>query len=374
MIVAILLLASASAAAPPPSASVEDLLEAGKLDQAVSLARSQVLAKPDDVERRLAAAKALAARARRFEKVVEVQGSPSDLASGKVKVTKDDLDTATLSPTYDAAMYEEALLNLSEGIRRAPTRKDLRSMQLFLLTDGARIERASAALRDAVAKLPKEPGLAAELARFGAERTRCGDAAGGAQMLGIVADAFPEDAAVRADHGLSLARLGRKDEALAALDRAVASAPKDLRILRLRATAALILREYPRARSAYEAAFAAGRQDQDRFAAAVAAYGVDPAASKELFQELATPTASSPPAMIALAADFATAAAQGPASAAASNLAKKVVDGKQELLAIPLLDRYLKAKPGDRQAQERLSAVYRALGSPSLAAAVSKGR
>jgi tetratricopeptide (TPR) repeat protein len=271
-------------------------------------------------------------------------------------------------------MYEEALLHLAEGIKRAPQRKDLRSMQLFLLTDGARIERASAALREAVVKLPREPGLAAELARFGAERTLRGDAAGGVQMLGIVADAFPEDAAVRADYGLSLARLGKKDESLAALDRAVALAPKDLRILRLRATAALILRDYPRARAAYETAFTAGRQDNDRFAAAVAAYGTDPASSRELFQELATPTASAPAAMIALAGEFATVAAQGPGSVAASNLAKKVVDARQELLAIPLLDRYLKVKPADAPARERLAAVYRALGSPSLAAAVSKGR
>ena len=374
MILATLLLASAPVQVPAATPSVDDLLRAGKLDEAVATARAAVLAAPDDVDRRLAAAKALAAKARRVEKVVELQGSPSDLASGKVKVTKASLDAATISPAYDAAMYEEALLNLSEGIKRAPARKDLRSMQLFLLTDGARIERASAAMRDAIAKLPRQPGLAEELARFGAERTLRGDAAGGAQLLGIVADAFPEDAAVRADHGLSLARLAKKDEALVALDRAVTVAPRDLRILRLRATAALILREYPRARSAYEAAFAVGKQDHDRFAAAVAAYGADPAASKELFQELATPTASAPPSMIALAADFAGAASQGPGSTAASSLARKVVDGKQELLAIPLLDRYVRAKPADAEARERLASVYRALGSPALADAVSKSR
>lgn len=374
MILATLLLATAGATAPPAPASVDALVAAGKLDEAVTLARSEVLAKPDDVDRRFAAAKALAAKARRVEKVVQVQGSPSDLAAGKVKVTKESLDAANLSPTYDAAMYEEALLNLAEGIKRAPTRKDLRSLQLFLLTDGARLDRAAAALRDAIAKLPKAPGLASELARFGAERTLRGDAAGGAQMLGIVADAFPADAAVRADHGLSLARLGKKDEALAALDRAVASAPKDLRILRLRANAALILRDYPRARSGYDTAFATGKQDQDRFAAAVAAYGADPATSRDLFAELATPTASAPQAMLTLAGEFATAAAQGPGSTAASNLAKKVVDGKQELLAIPILDRYIRAKPADAAARERLAAVYRALGSPALAAAVSKGR
>jgi tetratricopeptide (TPR) repeat protein len=372
VILAILLVLTAGATSEP--AAIEALLEAGKLDEAVARSRSAVLAKPDDVAIRLAAAKALAAKARRVEKVVEVAGTPSDLASGKVKVSRETLDAGKLTPAYDAGLYEEALLNLGEGIKRAPARKDLRSMQLFLLTDGARIERAAGALRDAIAKLPKEAGLAAELARFGAERTRRGDPAGGAQLLGIVADAFPQEAAIRADLGLSLARLGRKDEALAALDRAVAVAPRDLRILRMRATSALILRDYPRARAAYEAAFAAGKQDSDRFAAAVAAYGNDPASSRDLFQELATPTASAPPAMLTLAAEFAAAAAQGPGSTAASNLATKVVGAKQELLAIPLLDRYLRAKPADAQARERLAAVYRALESPSLAAAVSKGR
>jgi tetratricopeptide (TPR) repeat protein len=372
MIVATLLLLTAGAASD--AAAIDALLQAGKLDEAVAKGRAAVLAKPDDVDVRHAAAKALAARARRVEKVVEVAGTPSDLASGKVKVTREALDAGRITPTYDAAMYEEALLNLGEGLKRAPARKDLRSMQLFLLTDGARIERAAAALREAIAKLPAEPGLPGELARFGAERTRRGDPAGGAQLLRIVADAFPQEAAIRADLGLSLARLGRKEEALAALDRAVSIAPKDLRILRMRATSALILRDYPRARSAYEAAFTAGKQDGDRFAAAVAAYGNDPASSKELFQELAAPSASAPPAMLTLAVDFATAAAQGPGSVAASNLATKVIGAKQELLAIPLLDRYLKAKPTDAQARERLAAVYRALESPSLAEAVSKGR
>lgn len=372
MILAILLLLATGGASGP--ASIDALLEAGRLDEAVAKGRASVLANPDDVEIRFAAAKALAARARRVEKVVEVAGSPSDLASGKVKVTREALDAGKITPTYDAAMYEEALLNLGEGLKRAPARKDLRSMQLFLLTDGARLERAAAALREAIAKLPAEPGLPAELARFGAERTRRGDPAGGAQLLAIVADAFPREAAIRADLGFSLARLGRKDEALAALDRAAAVAPRDLRILKMRATSALILREYPRARSAYEAAFAVGKQDADRFAAAVAAYGSDPASSKELFQELATPTASAPAAMLGLANEFASVAAQGPGSAAAASLAKKVAEAKQELLAIPLLDRYLRVKPADAQARERLTAVYRALESPSLAAAVSKGR
>jgi tetratricopeptide (TPR) repeat protein len=372
MTFAVLLLLAAGAASDP--AAIEALLESGRLDEAVAKGRAAVLAHPDDVEVRLAAAKALAARGRRVEKLVELSGTPSDLASGKVKITRETLEAGKITPGYEATYYEEALLNLTEGIKRAPVRKDLRSMQLFLLTDGARLDRAAAALRDAIAKLPREPGLASELSRFGAERTRRGDPAGGVQLLTIVADAFPQEGAIRADLGLSLARLGRKNEALSALDRAVAVAPRDLRILKMRATAALILRDYPKARSAYEAAFSAGKQESDRFAAAVAAYGHDPASSKELFQELATPTASAPPAMLTLASEFATVAAQGPGSAAASSLAQKVIGAKQELLAIPLLDRYLKAKPADAKAREHLAAVYRALESPSLAEAVSKGR
>jgi tetratricopeptide (TPR) repeat protein len=348
---------------------IEGLVAAGKLDEAIDAGRTGIAQAADNVDLRYALAKALAAKGRRTERVVNV---PKESANTTLRLTAADFKNAEFSVGYDAALYEEAVLHLGEALRRAPGRKDIRMTQCFLLTDGARIERAAAALGEAIRTLPAEPRLPEELARFGAERTKRGDAAGGAALLGIVAKAFPSHAEVQADHGLSLARLGRRDDALAALDRAAALKPKDASLLRRRAIAALILRDYGRAQKAYDAAFAASRDDQDRFGAAVAAYGRDPKASAPIFRDLATPSPSASPALVQLAAEFASAAHDGAASPSAMALAARAAKDGQEVLALPVYDRALAAAPSNAAARQGLAGVYRALGCPAIAAQVER--
>lgn len=360
------LVVSPAAAITTDPGLIEGLAAAGKLDEAIAAGRAGVSNAPGNPDLRLALAKALAAKARRLERVIEVPGSPTEFAGSTIKLEVSDFKNAKIVAGYDAALYEEALLHLAEGSKRAPARKDLRMLRCFLLTDGARLERAAAAIRDAIAALPKEPGLATELARFGAERTKRGDPAGGATLLGIVAAAFPENAAVAADHGLSLARLGRSGEALAALDRAVARSPKDVGLLRRRALAAVILRDYPRARAAYDAAFAASRSDEDRFGSAVALYGLDPRAAAEAFAELAQPAPSADPAGIDLAVKF-SGAARDPGGAAAVALADEAIASGNVVLAIPVLDRLVRARPADAALRAKLADVFRTLEAPALA-------
>jgi hypothetical protein len=302
---------------------------------------------------------------------VDVNVKQEDVKAGQVVIPKYSSATPTrLEVGYEAAPFEEALLHLSEGIRRAPQRRDLRLSQLYLLTDGAKIDRAAAALRDAVQALPRTDGLAEELEQFGAERAKRGDVEGGALLLGIVATAFPASAQVQADYSFTLARGARKREALAAMDRAIVAAPRDLKIRRMDATVGLVLRDFPRARAAYQVAFELGKSEQDLFGAAVAGYGVDPAAGRNELLALATPSASSDPTLVPLAASFAQAAKDGPASASAVELAETLVRTKQELLAIPVLDRILAASPGKTEAGKLLADVYDGLGAPKLAAQV----
>jgi tetratricopeptide (TPR) repeat protein len=350
---------------------IEGLIAAGKLDEAIAAGRAGVAQAVDDVDLRYALAKALAAKGRRTERIVNL---PKESANATLRLTAADLKNADLSVGYDAALFEEAVLHLGEALRRAAGRKDIRMTQCFLLTDGARIERAAAALREAIRTLPAEPRLPEELARFGAERTKRGDASGGATLLGIVAQAYPAHAEIQADHGFSLARLGRRDEALAALDRAAALKPKNVSLLRRRAIAALILRDYARAQTAYDAAFAASRDDQDRFGAAVAAYGRDPKASAPILRDLATPSPSAAPALVQLAAEFAAAAHDGAASPAAMALAARVAKDGQEVLALPVYDRALAAAPSNTAARRGLAGSYRALGCPAIAAEVERAR
>jgi hypothetical protein len=175
---------------------------------------------------------------------------------------------------------------------------------------------------------------------------------------------------VQGDYSFTLARGGRKREAFAAMDRAVAAAPDDIRTHRMNATVGLVLRDFPRARSAYQKAHAVGKSEQDRFGAAVASYGIDPAASREELLALATPAAASDPNVVPLAATFAKAAEDGPASATAMQLARNLVLNKQELLAIPVLDRVLAAQPGHKDASKLLADLYDALGCKKLASAV----
>src|SRR6185503_9726343 len=210
---------------------------------------------------------------------------------------------------------------------------------------------------------------AEELEQFGAERAKRGDVDGGALLLGVVATAFPTSAQVQGDYSFTLARGGRKREAFAAMDRAVAAAPGQLRTHRMDATVGLVLRDFGRARSAYQRALAVSKAEEDRLGAAVSSYGIDPAASREELLAMATPAASSDPTVVPLAATFAKAAKDGPASSTAMDLARNLIQNKQELLAIPVLDRVLAAQPGHKDAGKLLADLYDALGCPKLASA-----
>lgn len=367
-----LLVAILAATADPKA--IETLATSGKLDEAIEAGRAAVAERPDDVDLRVALARALATKGRRLERVVQIPGSPSEFSGTDLRLKLTDFGDGKLQAGYDAALFEEAVLNLGEAVMREPKRKDLRMYQVYLLTDGARVDRAASALREAIGVLPKEPGLPSELARFGAERTKRGDPAGGAKLLGIVVDAFPKEPSLRADHGVSLARLGKKEEALSELDEAVKLQPKDLRFLRARATAAMVLREFRRAQAAYDAAYGVSRQEVDRLGSAVAAYGVDPKASQGAFEELAARTPSAQPALVDLAGKFAEAAKDGAGSQSAANLAKSIRHMKQDLLAIPVLDARLRANPKDQASRDALGEIYVALGAPILAMDVRKGK
>jgi tetratricopeptide (TPR) repeat protein len=366
-------LAVPAAAAAPGSAgpaAIESLVKEGKLDEAVTAARAAVQAKPDDPDARLAAAHALAAKARHIERVVDVNVKAADVKAGRVVIPKYSTDMPTrLEVGYDSAMFEEALLHLSEGIRRAPQRKDLRLNQIYLLTDASRIDRAATALREAIAALPRSPGLAEELEAFGAERAKRNDAEGGAILLGIVAMAFPASGQVQADYSFTLARLGRKREAFAAMDHATA-ATADLKTHRMAATVGLVLRDFSRAHASYTAAYAISNAEEDHLGAAVSSYGVDPTAASAELLRMAQPAASSDPSVVPLAAMFLKAAEDGPLSSTTIDLAKNLIANHQEMLAIPLLDRILVAKPGHPEATKLLADLYDGLGCPKLAAAL----
>lgn len=377
MIPAALLLATLTAgraapASPAPQASgpaarVEALVGAGKLDEAIEAGRSSVTAHPDDVDLRLALARALAAKARHFDHVVNVKLSEADLAKGQVKVPGGSLADTPLQIGYDAGLFEEAVLHLDAGIARGPRREDVRVFKCFLLTDAARVERAKSAIVEALASLPKTPALAKTMVAFGVERVKRGDLAGGVTLMRPVADAFPAEADIQSDYGNALTRLGRATEAFAAFDRAAAAAPKDVRTARTRATAAMLLRDYPRARSAWNAVYSLTRVDGDGLAAAAAAYAIDPKNSVALFRELSSPSPSSNKGLADVANLFALAGTAGPGSEAAVGLARGLVQGGQLVLAIPVLDRARKAAPANREVGALLEKVYGDLGCGELA-------
>jgi len=240
-------------------------------------------------------------------------------------------------------------------------------MKCFLLTDAGRIDRAKAAIVDAIAALPESRQTATTLIAFGAERAKKNDLAGGAELMAPVAAAFPGVAEIQADYGNLLTRLGRKREADAALDRALAAAPNDERTARTRAVAAMLLRDYPRARGAYDALFRAKRSANDQFASAAAAYGVDPKGAVEVMRSLAVPAAGADPGMSDLANLYALAGTAGAGSTAAMSLARRLVGSQQLVIAIPVLDRAAKADPKNAEAKKLLAEVYEGLGAPGLA-------
>ena len=354
-------------AAAATAAEIDALGKAGKLDEAIAKGRAATGEKPKDPDLRLALARALGTKARRFNHVVNVKVSQKDLEKGEIKVPNPNLGDSPLQAGYDASLFEEAQLNLDAGIAVAPTREDLRAFKCFLLTDAGRIDRAKAAIVDAAKALPSNDQTAKTLIAFGAERVKKDDFAGGASLMAPVAAAFPRNGAVQADYGNVLTRLGRKSEADAAFDRAIAAAPGDKRTARTRAVAAMLLRDYPRARGAFDDLSRSGRAMEDRFAAAAAAYGMDPKGSLELMKELAHPTASADQAVTDLAYQWFLVVKEGPGSAAAVSLGRKLAQTQQLVLAIPVLDRAAQANPKNDEAKKLLAKVYADLGAPALA-------
>ena len=374
---ALLALALALATIPQPKApavvataqQLERLIQDGKADEAVNGGRPAVAAHPDDVDLRLAFARALAAKARRVNRLVNVKMSKDDVARGEVKVkVKDaDLGATSVRVEYDTALFEEAISQLEFGIKRTPQRMDLHVFQCFLLTDAGHIDRARAAITSTLAALPRTPALAKTLTAYGAERAKRGDAAGGAELLAPVARAFPSDPAILVDYANVLTRLGRKAEAFAAFDRATELAPKDVRYARTKAVGAMLLRDYKRAQTAFDTAFRLGHGVADEFASYAAAYGIDPKASAGLMRELATPAPSSDPNVTDLANAFARAGTAGAYSQEAMTLARSLLASQQFVLAIPVLDRAIKASPKNTEATTMFETAFRELGCEQLA-------
>ena len=360
-------LAGSTLALATTASDLEALVQQGKADEAIEKGRAAVLAKPDDVDIRLALARSLAAKARRFNHVVNVKLSQEDLDKGQVKVPGANLGDSPLQVGYDAALFEEALLNLDEALKRAPKREDVHVFKCFLLTDGARVDRAKKAIDAALAALPKTPAVAKTMAAFAAERTKRNDPEGGEKLLAPVVAAFPRDGAVLLDYGNILTRLGRKQEADRAFDRATLVAPADVRFQRTRAMSAMLLRDFNRAQNAFDATYRLSKDPQDRFASYAAAYGVDPKESVAFMNQLSAPSASVNPVESDLAHAFALAGNMGATSEQAQSLARRLVKDKQLVLAIPVLDRALKADPKLTEMKGLLAGVYGSLGCERLA-------
>ena len=355
-----------AASAGGERARIDKLIEAGKLDEAVALGRSAVKANASDPDLHVAAAKALATKGRSTKRVLDVNVTKKQ-AGEMVHLGPVDPTGARLEVLYDPDLFEEAVLEVGEAIRLAPKRKDLRLQYCYLLTDAGRIERASTALLETIATLPHDPKLADELAAFGTERMKRGDATGGVALLRIVAEAFPSAAKVQADYAMSIARTGRKPEALLAIDRAASLAPTDLRIQRMRATLGLLFREFDRARSAYEKAARLSRQESDRLGIAAAIYGKNPRSSEAAFLDLAQPKASADPALVAMAEAFSQVVKAGAGSPDALSLADRLKAEGQILLAIPVVSGVLAARPRDEKALQLLVTIYNDLGFEKLA-------
>ena len=366
---ALILTATALAAPTGPTKEVQALLQASKLDEAVEKGRAEVAQHPDDVDLRLVTARALAAKGRKLNHLVNVKVSQADLDKGQITLPGGRLDETPVQVTYDSSLFEEAMLNVDEGIKRAPKREDLRAFKCFLLTDASRIDRAKVAIQEALDALPHSGDLATTMSRFAAERTKRNDPEGGVTLITPVVQAFPNAPPVLVDYGNMLARVGRKKESDTAFDRATALAPSDLRIARTRATAAMLFRDYKRAQTAFDAVFRISKAPEDQLASAIAAYGTNPKASAALMRDLAAPAPSTDAAVSDLANAFAVAGSAGPASPTAMSLAHRLVDSKQLVLVIPVLDRAMKADPKQTEAQTMLAKVFSDLGCSKLAPA-----
>lgn len=370
----VLALAIALAAIPASPASavatapeIEKLVQDGKAGEAIDKGRAAVAARPEDLEVRLALARALAAKGRRLKKVVNLNMTSDDIARGGTTVKGVDLGGGPVDVDYDSSLLDEALQHLDFAIKRAPAREDLRVFQCFLLTDSARIERAKGAIVNALAALPKTQATAKTMTAYGAERAKRGDAEGGAALLAPVVAAFPDNATILVDYANVLTRLGKKSEAYAAFDRVTRLAPTEAGYARTKAIGAMLLRDYKRAQTAFDAAFRLSRGAADQFASYAAAYGLDPKAGGSLMRQLATATATSDAAIVDTAGEFVRAGAAGPASETAMALARKLMTSQQFVFAIPVLDRAIQANPKNAGAKQLLGQAYHELGCPQLA-------
>ncbi len=349
------------AAASSSPSEIQALVKDGKLDDAIAKGRAAVQAKPSDPELRMALAHALAAKGRSIHRVVSTTVDGKDLVAGKVALPAINPDKPPRAEVrYDPALFEEAAKNVREAVKLSPKRTDLRLEQCYLLTDAGDVDGALQAVRGALAALPHAGSLGTDLAAFGIERAKRGDPPGGATLLQPVAAAFPNDAAIAVDYGYILGQAGKKAEALKALNRALALAPTDLRVLRRRTTALMLLREFKLARAGWQAAFELSREDGERLGAAAAAIAFDAKTAKSELHELGAPAASADPALVDLAADLYTAASSPAAAAQNVSIAKKLADGKKELLALPILHRALAADRGLKDAAALLAGIERA--------------
>ena len=368
-------LALAVATIPQPQASpavetaaqIERLVLDGKADEAVTAGRPAVAAHPDDVDLRLAFARALAAKARRVNRRVAVSLSKDDVARGEAKIKGEDLRAASVSVEYDSALFDEAMVQLDHAIKLSPRRLDLRVFQCFLLTDAGAIDRAKAAIKSTFGEIQRSPSLAKTFTAYGAERAKRGDAAGAAELFAPVVNAFPSDPAILVDYANVLTRLGRKEEAYTAFDRATELAPKDVRYAHTKAVGAMLLRDYKRAQTAFDTAFRLGHDVADQFASHAAAYGINPKGSAQLMRQLGTPAPSSDPQVAELANAFARAGTAGASSKDAMTLAHSLLASQQFVLAIPVLDRAVRADPKNAEAKAMLKATFKGLGCEALA-------
>jgi tetratricopeptide (TPR) repeat protein len=364
---------AASADVEPPPARVEALIQRNKLDEAIAQGEGALGMNAADVDLRVALAHAYAARGRSVHRVIGVAIGKADVSRGSVTLPKPGPGTPSrVEVRYERSWLDKALGQIREAGRIAPRRKDVRFTLLYLLTDAGEIEQAAIEIKKVATEFAGEPGLADSLASYGVERARRGDLRGALTLEAVVVQAFPDNPAVQADYGLTLLRAGRREEALASVDKAAALAPADPRIQRSRATAALLLRDLKRAREAYLASYRASREEQDRLGAAVSAIGIEEPTAKTELEDLATPAASSDTSLTALAGDFLRALAAPPASKAPLDLAARLVDEGKDLLAIPLLDRALGTQPENTTALALLSRIYGNFDADALARPAKK--
>jgi hypothetical protein len=76
-------------------------------------------------------ARALAAKARKINRLLNVSVSPAEIARGEKKIEDADLKAAPARVDYDPRLFEEALLHLSFAIEHAPKRRISVSSSVF---------------------------------------------------------------------------------------------------------------------------------------------------------------------------------------------------------------------------------------------------